>query len=153
MSRLRVATTVEAPPAVVWEDLRHVASHVEWMVDAVEIRFTSASTEGVGTTFECDTRVGPFRLTDRMEVTRWAPGTAIGIRHVGLVTGTGVIRIRRRGRGRTKVTWSEQLTFPWWMGGAIGAWAAVPVLTLVWRRSMRNLAARFADGRRVQPSP
>jgi hypothetical protein len=148
MSRLRVSTTIDAPPAAVWDDLRRLSSHVEWMVDAVEIRFTSPTTEGVGTTFECDTKVGPFRLTDCMEVTRWTPGKAIGIRHVGLVTGTGVIRLRRRRRGRTTVTWNERLAFPWWMGGPIGAWAAVPVLTLVWRRSMRNLAARFADGGR-----
>jgi hypothetical protein len=35
------------------------------------------------------------------------------------------------------------------MGGPVGAWVAVPVLRAVWRRSMRNLAARFADGRRA----
>jgi hypothetical protein len=30
------------------------------------------------------------------------------------------------------------------MAGPIGAWISVPVLTLVWRRSMRRFAARFA---------
>jgi hypothetical protein len=149
MSRLRVSTVVDAPPAVVWEDLRHLDSHVEWMLDAVEIRFTSTSTDEVGTTFDCETRVGPFRLTDRMEVTRWEPGRAIGIRHRGVVTGSGVIRLARRPRGRTKVTWSERLVFPWWMGGPISAWLAVPVLRAVWRRSMRNLAARFDHGIRT----
>ena len=46
---------------------------------------------------------------------------------------------------RTKVTWNERLVFPWWMGGTLGSWAAVPVLWLVWRGSMRNLRARFDD--------
>jgi hypothetical protein len=153
MSRLRVSTTVDAAPAVVWEDLRHLDSHVEWMLDAVAIRFTSRTTEGVGTSFDCETRVGPFRLTDRMEVTRWDPGRAIGIRHRGVVTGSGVIRLSRRRGGRTKVTWSERLAFPWWMGGPVGAWLAVPVLGAVWRRSMRNLAGRFEADVTRYPMP
>jgi hypothetical protein len=97
----------------------------------------------VGTTFDCDTKVGPFRLTDRMEVTAWEEGRTMGVRHVGLVTGEGTFRLRRRRRGRTRFVWKEQLRFPWWLGGPIGAWASVPVLTWVWRRSMRQLAARF----------
>jgi len=153
MARLRVSTRIDAPADVVWEDLRHIERHREWMLDAVAIRFTSATTEGVGTTFDCDTKVGPFRLTDRMEITRWEPGRAIGVRHVGLVTGEGVLRIRRRPRGRSTVVWSERLDFPWWMGGPLGEVAAVPVLTLVWRRSMRNLAARFDAGRAVADRP
>jgi len=149
VSRLRVSTVVDAPPDVVWEDLRDLGSHVEWMPDAVEIRFTSATIEGVGTTFDCETKVGPIRLTDRMEVTRWEPGLAIGIRHVGVVTGDGVIRLSPFRDHQTKVTWTERLVFPWWMAGPVGAWVAVPVLTRVWRGSMRNLAGRFAEGRRV----
>lgn len=143
MARLRVSVIVDAPPTRVWDDLQEIASHVEWMRDAVEIRFTSETTSGIGTTFDCRTKVGPIRLTDRMEITAWEPGKAMGVRHVGIVTGSGVIRLARRRHRRTKVTWSERLTFPWWMGGRIGAWAAVPVLRIVWRGSLRNLAARF----------
>ncbi|MFN8053106.1 MAG: SRPBCC family protein [Acidimicrobiales bacterium] len=145
MARLRVSTHLDAPPDVVWADLADVSSHVEWMRDAVAIRFTSESHTGVGTTFDCDTKVGPFRLTDRMEITAWKPELAMGVRHVGLVTGEGVISLRKRPRGRTKLTWSEQLTFPWWMGGPLGSWAATPVLWLVWRGSMRNLRERFGN--------
>jgi len=143
VARLRVSITVDAPPRQVWDDLSDIASHVEWMRDAVEIRFTSNSVQGVGTTFDCETQVGPLRLTDRMAITKWQPGRAIGVRHTGIVRGEGVIRLRRRRRGRTKVTWSERLRFPWWLGGPITAWGAVPVLWWVWRGSMRNLAARF----------
>ena len=142
MARLRVRVLLDASPAEVWADVRRIATHPEWMQDAVAIRFTGDRTEGEGTTFDCDTKVGPFRLTDRMEITSWVPEREMGVRHVGLVTGTGRFTLRPRRRGRTRFTWSETLVFPWWMGGPIGAWAAVPVLTLVWRRSMRNLAAR-----------
>ena len=67
----------------------------------------------------------------------------MGVRHTGIVTGEGVFTLRPRRGGQTRFTWSERLHFPWWMGGPVGAWLSVPVLTAVWRRSLRNLAARF----------
>jgi hypothetical protein len=143
MAQLRVATTLDASPDDVWTDLGDVASHTEWMRDAVAIRFVGDRHEGVGTCFECDTRIGPFRLTDVMEITRWDPPTAMGVRHTGIVVGEGVFTLRDDGRGGTRFEWSEVLRFPWWMGGRVGGWLAVPVLTAVWRRSLRNLAARF----------
>jgi len=132
-----------APPAVVWADVRDVASHVEWMEDAVAIRFTSDRHEGGGTSFDCDTRIGPLRLTDRMVVTEWEEGRVIGIRHVGLVTGTGRFTLAPQD-GATVFTWTERLVFPWWMGGPIGALVGAPVLRFVWRRNLRNLRLRFS---------
>jgi uncharacterized protein YndB with AHSA1/START domain len=150
MPRLRVATTLDATPEEVWEDICDIASHVEWMHDAAAITFTSDREEGVGTTFDCDTRVGPFRLTDHMEITSWAPGREMGVRHVGLVTGTGVFTLTpvrsgrgRRARVRTKFVWTERLRFPWYFGGPLGALAARPVLGAIWRRNLKNLARRF----------
>ena len=143
MARLRVSVVLNASPAQVWADVRNISSHVEWMNDAVAIRFTGPTTEGVGTTFDCDTKVGPIRLTDRMEVTSWVNGKEMGVRHVGIVTGSGVFRLRAKSKNRTRFTWTERLEFPWWMGGPVGALASVPVLKLVWKRSMKNLAARY----------
>jgi hypothetical protein len=108
------------------------------MHDAVDIRFLTAERAGVGTCFDCDTRVGPFRLTDRMEITEWRPRRAMGVRHTGVVTGTGRFTLRRRRRG-TRFAWEERLRFPWWMGGPLGAAVAAPVLRAVWRRNLRNL--------------
>lgn len=139
MTRVRVAVDVDAPPAVVWDVLRDIGSHVVWMVDAVAIRFTSSRREGVGTTFECDTRVGPLRLVDRMEVVRWRPRKELAIRHVGVVTGTGRILLRRRRGGRCRVVWDERLRFPWWLGGPVGGLAGARVLALIWRKDLRNL--------------
>ena len=90
MTRIRVTTVIRAPRRHVWAAIRDVARHVDWMEDAVAIRFTSPRRSGVGATFDCDTRVGPLRLTDRMEVTEWKEGRVMGIRHVGVVTGTAV---------------------------------------------------------------
>ena len=146
MTRIRVATTIDAPPARVWDDVRDLASHVEWMHDAVAIRFTSRRRAGVGTTFECDTKVGPLRLTDHMEVTEWRTRRAIGIRHVGVVTGEGRFTVRRRGRGRTRFTWDERLHFPIWMGGPLGGAIGGLVLRAVWTRNLRALKKRVERG-------
>jgi len=139
VSRVRVSTVIDAPPRRVWAGVRDISSHVSWMEDAVAIRYTSRRHEGVGTTFDCDTKVGPFRLTDRMEVTEWSEGRAMGIRHTGLVQGTGRFTVRSARRGRTRFTWDERLRFPWWMGGAPGSVVAAPVLRHIWRRNLVNL--------------
>lgn len=146
MARIRVATTIDAPPKSVWAYIRDIGSHVGWMEDAVDIRFTSDSQDGVGTTFECDTRVGPIRLTDLMEVTEWDERRRMGIRHVGLVTGTGRFTLRKARRGRTRFTWEERLRFPWWMGGPIGGVLGAPVLRRIWRRNLRNLKRHVESG-------
>jgi carbon monoxide dehydrogenase subunit G len=135
---IRVSTYLPASVERVWEDVRDLGSHVEWMADAEEIRFTSESRAGVGTTFECDTKVGPLRLVDRMEVVEWQEREAIGVRHTGLVTGTGRFTLDQEGDG-TRFTWEEALTIPWWFGGALAA----PVLRLVWVRNLRRLRRRF----------
>ncbi|HVM06879.1 MAG TPA: SRPBCC family protein [Acidimicrobiales bacterium] len=148
MSRLRVSVDLDATPRQVWNVVEDIGSHVEWMNDAVAIRFVSSKRKGVGATFECDTKVGPFSLVDVMEVVEWKPGRAMGIRHVGLVTGTGRFTLskrRWRGRGGTRFTWTEKLSFPWWMGGPIGGLFAKPILRHVWRGNLRNLK-RIVDG-------
>ena len=148
MSTIRVSTVIDAPPAEVWTTVEDIASHVDWMQDAVAIRFTSERTSGVGTTFDCDTKVGPIRLTDRMEITEWVDGEAMGVRHVGVVTGTGRFSLRPIGARHTEFTWEETLSFPWWLAGRLGARAGAPVLTRIWThnlRALRELVERNPD--------
>jgi Polyketide cyclase / dehydrase and lipid transport len=143
VARIRVSTILDAPPSVVWADLQDLSSHPEWMADAVRIRFLTERTAGVGTRFECDTKIGPFRLTDVMEITEWSPGKAMGVTHTGLVTGTGRFTLKKARGGRTRFQWKERLRYPIWLGGPVGAFASKPLLGWVWRRSMRNLQQRF----------
>jgi hypothetical protein len=137
--KTQVSVRIEAPPRVVWTTLADLPGQVRWMVDAEAIRFVSTRRRGVGTTFECDTRLGPFRLVDRMTVTEWRPRRALGVDHTGVVAGTGRFRLRRRRRGRTEVVWEERLRFPWWLGGPVGAFVSRPMLRAVWRRNLANL--------------
>lgn len=143
MARIRVATVLDAPPDQVWADVQDIGSHVEWMADAVAIRFLTAERAGPGTRFECDTKIGPFTLTDVMEITRWVPGKTMGVRHSGVVTGTGEFTLKKLRGGRTRFQWREKLVYPLWMGGPVGALLSKPVLRWVWRRNLARLAARF----------
>jgi hypothetical protein len=141
MPRIEVATTIEASPDEVWAAVEDIGSHVEWMADAEAIRFTTDQTSGVGTRFECDTKIGPLRLTDHMVITAWEPGRSMGVRHTGLVTGEGRFTLTATPDGRTTFAWQEELRFPWWMGGAVGGTAGAPVLRRVWRGNLRRLKA------------
>jgi hypothetical protein len=136
-----VSIEFDATPARVWEVVEPVERHVDWMHDAVAIRFVTEQTRGTGTEFLCDTKVGPIKLVDRMEITEWVPGEVMGVRHTGLVTGVGRFTIEPIDLGRrTRFTWAEDLTFPWWMGGPIGAWVGGKIaLGPIWKRNLRNL--------------
>ena len=134
-----VRTEIDAPREQVWLVVRDLGAHLEWMEDAVAIRFLPGPTAGVGAAFDCDTRIGPVSLTDRMEVTEWRDGEAIGVRHSGVVTGTGRFTLVATPDGRTTFSWDEQLRLPWWLGGRLGDVPAGWVLRRVWRRNLRNL--------------
>jgi hypothetical protein len=149
VARIRTRRTIAAPPAAVWEELRHVDRHVDWMADAVAIEFVTAAREGVDVVFTCLTRVGPLRLRDRMAITEWVDGRVMGVRHEGLVSGSGRFTLAARRRGRTRLTWDERLRFPWWMGGPVGALVAAPVLARIWRGNL----ARFAAIVEADPPP
>jgi hypothetical protein len=136
--RIEVAITIAASPAEVWRVIEPVERHVDWMTEAVSIRFTSEHTRGVGAAFDCVTRVGPFRTTDRMQVVEWEAGKAMGIEHRGAVTGRGRFTLSPDGTG-TRFAWSERLVFPWWMGSAAGAALARPVFRAIWRRNLLRL--------------
>jgi len=144
MASVAVATTIAAPPEVVWDAVRDVRTHVRWMADAERVTLTGERTEGVGTTFDCATKVGPVRLVDRMEITEWEPGAVMGVRHVGVVTGTGRFTLRPA-PGGTTFTWEEQLTFPWWLGGRWGGALGAVVLRRIWKGNLARLR-RLVEG-------
>ncbi|HZN15814.1 MAG TPA: SRPBCC family protein [Acidimicrobiales bacterium] len=142
---VRVSVDISAPPATVWACVEDIETHTQWMQDAVAIRFTSSQRRGVGTTFDCDTRIGPFRLTDRMEVTDWRDGEAMAIRHVGLVTGEGRFDLVPIETG-TRFVWTESLVFPRRQGGAMAARVAAPILRRVWRGNLLRLRELVEGG-------
>lgn len=136
---IRVATTIDASRAITWAAIEDISSHVDWMVDAESITFVTPQHSGVGTAFDCRTRVGPIRLVDAMSITSWVPQEAMGVEHRGVVRGSGVFRLRVMGDGRTRFSWEESLNFPWWLGGVLGEIVGRPVLTRIWRGNLSRL--------------
>lgn len=145
MARITVSIELPATPARVWEVVEPIEQHTEWMADAVAIRFENEQRRGVGTKFLCDTKVGPIRLTDHMEITAWEPERLMGVTHTGVVTGTGQFTIEPAATaGHSNFTWSEELHFPWWLGGAIGEVVGGSlVMKTIWRRNLKKLRALF----------
>lgn len=141
MARITVGIDLPASPEAVWNIVEPVERHVDWMADAVAIRFVGEQTRGVGTAFLCDTKVGPITLTDKMEITTWEPRREMGVRHVGVVTGTGTFTLTPIDDGKgTRFVWSEKLTFPWWLGGKLGeVIGGKIVMRAIWRRNLREL--------------
>jgi hypothetical protein len=138
-----VTIVVPRPRSAVWAELERIEDHAEWMRDALSIRFVGERRRGVGTRFECDTKVGPIRLTDLMEITGWEAGSTMAVRHSGVVTGSGRFLLEDGPGTDTTVSWEEQLTFPWWMGASLGAMVAKPLLAAIWRGNLRRLRARI----------
>lgn len=137
---IRVSVDIAAPVQKVWDVVEPVERHIDWMADAVAIRFQTEQTRGTGTTFFCDTKVGPIKLVDVMTITAWEPGKVMGVKHTGVVTGTGEFTLDAIDASHTRFTWTESLTFPWWLGGPIGAYVGGQiVMKAIWRRNLREL--------------
>jgi hypothetical protein len=138
-----ISVNIASPRSAVWEELARIENHVEWMSDAVAIRFISKSHRGVGTLFVCDTKIGPIHLADQMAITEWVEGHTIAVRHEGIVSGAGRFHLEDLADHSTTLSWNEDLVFPWWLGSTVGAWVARPVLGGLWRKNLRRLKARI----------
>jgi uncharacterized protein YndB with AHSA1/START domain len=124
----------------VWRELSDLASHVTWMADAADISFVTPSHSGLGTQFVCVTKVGPLTTRDVMTVVAWEDHRLIGVSHTGLVTGVGQFEIH--GDEHVRLSWTEELHFPWTFGGRLGEFFARPLLIAVWKGNLRRFAQR-----------
>ncbi len=144
-TNVAVQTHIDATPGRVWESLADIASHVDWMSDAVWIRFEGGQRRGVGTRFVCRTKVGVFTLSDTMEITEWKEFEAIGVRHKGRVSGQGRFEIAHAAGGGTMFSWCEELHFPRWAGRP-GAAVARATLGRIWRRNLEAFKESLESG-------
>lgn len=138
MTATVVSVVIDAPETRVWQAASDLASHTEWMADAESIEFETEQRRGPGTRMRVATRVGPLRTIDVMEVTEWMDHRRIGVAHRGLVSGNGRFELAPLANG-TRFTWTEELSFPWWLGGPVTAWFTRPVLAWIWRRNLVGL--------------
>lgn len=149
MALIELQVDAGEPIAVVWDALADLSSHVDWMADAESIEFVGDQRDGVGTVMRVLTTVGPLRTTDVMIVTEWVERDRIVVKHTGTVSGVGAFKLVETPDG-TRLDWSEDLQFPWYLGGEAAAKAASPVLRRIWRanldRFVRSLGSPDHDG-------
>ena len=148
MPRIKIEVCIRAPLQLVWEMVADIRTHTEWMVDAESITVTSDCSSGVGTTFDCVTKIGPFRTIDHMEITEWIEERVMGVAHRGLVSGSGRFTLQEAGPSDTNFSWEETLTFPWWIGGRLTSIGSTPVLKAICRGNLRRLSRLVEDRHR-----
>ena len=148
MPRIKIEVCIRAPLQLVWEMVADIRTHTEWMVDAESITVTSDCSSGVGTTFDCVTKIGPFRTIDHMEITEWIEERVMGVAHRGLISGSGRFTLQEAGPSDTNFSWEETLTFPWWIGGRLTGIGSTPVLKAIWRGNLRRLSRLVEDRHR-----
>jgi hypothetical protein len=149
--QIRLCETIGVPPDAVWDAMADIETHIEWMADAVAITFRTDQRTGIGTEFECLTRVGPFTTTDVMTVTEWRPGVVMGIEHRGVVTGRGRFTLHALPGELTELCWDEELHYPWWMGGPAGERASRPIFCRLWRANLARLREKAETPSRPFP--
>lgn len=115
------------------------------MADAESVELLGDRRRGVGTRMVVVTSVGPFRTRDVMEVTEWREGLLMGVRHLGAVRGEGRFSLRPT-RAGTEVVWEEDLVFPRYLGGAVTAVLAAPLLARLWRANLARLRLLVEGG-------
>ncbi|MDE0133045.1 MAG: SRPBCC family protein [bacterium] len=141
---MAVTVEIKAPPDFVWARLSDLSSHSEWMSDAASISFLTEQRRGVGVRMQVPTRVGIFRITDLMEIDEWIEGRRMGVRHVGPVSGWGSFELSDH-PPRCRLTWTEHLRFPWYLGGVLAERSLRPVLRRIFRANLIRFQKRVED--------
>ena len=137
--RIEVSTIIYKPIEVVWDEVKIMKNHVNWMQDAAKIDFLSENEAGIDTKMKVLTKVGPFTLNDIITVTTWEEMNSIGVVHEGIVTGEGIFYLTALNESQTEFRWEETLKFPIYLGGVIGEFFGSYVLKYIWKKNLKNL--------------
>jgi carbon monoxide dehydrogenase subunit G len=109
---IRTSIEIDAPVERVWAVLADIERQPEWMLDLRDVRLITPPPVGVGTRAVGTVQAFGIAVEDPIEVTVFEPPVRYAIRHDGLVTGSGDIRLALDGddaSGPTLVTWEETL--------------------------------------------
>jgi|TARA_B100001059_G_C17301860_1_gene317780 hypothetical protein len=137
--RIEISTVINKPLNVVWDEVKIMENHVNWMEDAVKIDILSENNSGLNTKMNVLTKVGPITLNDIITVTEWKEKESIGVIHEGIVTGEGVFYLTSLDESKTKFQWVEILKFPFYLGGPLGEIFGGLILKLIWKKNLKNL--------------
>ena len=141
--RIETSIIINKPLDTVWQEVKVMENHVNWMEDAVKIDILSENNSGIDTKMNVLTKVGPIKLTDIITVTEWKEKESIGVIHEGIVTGQGVFYLRKNDENSTKFQWIEDLKAPYYLGGPIAEFFGGFVLKLIWKKNLMNLKRKI----------
>ena len=110
--RIETSIIINKPLDTVWQEVKVMENHVNWMEDAVKIDILSENNSGIDTKMNVLTKVGPIKLTDIITVTEWKEKESIGVIHEGIVTGEGIFYLTSLNESQTEFKWEETLKFP-----------------------------------------
>ncbi|MDE0675414.1 MAG: SRPBCC family protein [bacterium] len=139
-----MTVAIQAPLEFVWGRLSDLSSHSEWMSDAASITFLTEQRCGEGVRMQVPTRVGIFRITDLMEIDEWIEGRRIGVRHMGPIQGWGRFELSDR-PPPCRLTWTEHLRFPWYLGGVLADRSSRPILRRIFKANLIRFQKRVED--------
>ena len=129
--RIETSIIINKPLDTVWQEVKVMENHVNWMEDAVKIDILSENNSGI------DTKMNV--LTDIITVTEWKEKESIGVIHEGIVTGEGIFYLTALNESQTEFRWEETLKFPIYLGGVIGEFFGSYVLKYIWKKNLKNL--------------
>ena len=109
------------------------------MADAERIEFLTTEKVGDKVEFDCLTKIGPFTVRDSMRVINWDEPNSITVVHKGLFKGEGTLSLQHLSPEYCEIHWSEQIAFPPFLLGPIGAQAAKPILERIWKKNLERL--------------
>jgi len=127
----------------VWDELEQLEQHVTWMAEAEWLTFSGEQRRGIGTEIAVATRVGPFRTRDHIRFSQWRAPAIMAVDHHGVFKGQGTFTLEPIDPNATRLTLTEQIRFPWYLGANLGGLVARPILRRIWAGNLRRLSDRL----------
>ncbi len=134
---MKMAIAIDAPIDAVWEAVSDIERQPLWMREMRSVRLLTAGPVGIGTRGEADVRIFLVGVVDPVEIDRYDPPVAFGIRHVGVFAGSGRIGLEALDARRTLVRWDEQLVPPIFPN--LGQLLQKPILGAIFQADLERL--------------
>ncbi len=134
---MKMAIAIDAPIDAVWEAVSDIERQPLWMREMRSVRLLTAGPVGIGTRGEADVRIFLVGVVDPVEIDRYDPPVAFGIRHVGVFAGSGRIALEALDARRTLVRWDERLVPPIFPN--LGQLLQKPILGAIFQADLERL--------------
>ena len=117
----KLSITINKDIQSVWDSVKDINSHIDWMQDADTIELISGSQNEIGSKYMCKTKVG-FLKTNKLNVFNECGD-----------------------EDQTEFIWEEDLVFPLYMGSIIGKKIAMLILHRIWNKNLLNLKSSIEN--------